>query len=236
MIHSRETSVSREPNSDVTEDAEGRDSTSNIMNKDYICIMNEPKSEKHPLEPFLPERAKLLMLGSFPPKKERWSMEFFYPNFINDMWRIMGLIFFEDKDHFIAKHPDGRGVKSFDKDKCARFAEEKGIAMYDTACEVRRLKDNASDKFLEVVKATDLKELLSKIPECKTIVTTGQKATDIITATFGCKEPAKGDFTELKIEEREIRFWRMPSSSRAYPLPLEKKAESYRKMFETELR
>ena len=36
--------------------------------------------EHHPLEPFLPENAVLLMLGSFPPQKKRWSMDFFYPN------------------------------------------------------------------------------------------------------------------------------------------------------------
>ena len=47
-------------------------------------------SERHPLEPFLPKNAKILMLGSFPPPKARWSMEFFYPNWINDMWRIFG--------------------------------------------------------------------------------------------------------------------------------------------------
>ncbi|MEG2070186.1 MAG: uracil-DNA glycosylase family protein, partial [Bacteroidales bacterium] len=36
--------------------------------------------EFHPLEPFLPPHAQLLLLGSFPPKPERWSMSFFYPN------------------------------------------------------------------------------------------------------------------------------------------------------------
>ena len=40
-------------------------------------------TEKHPLEPFLPQNAKILMLGSFPPPKARWSMEYFYPNWIN---------------------------------------------------------------------------------------------------------------------------------------------------------
>lgn len=197
--------------------------------------MKSQPVEIHPLEPFLPERAKLLMLGSFPPKKERWSMEFFYPNFINDMWRIMGLIFFDDKEHFIAKEKNGKRSRRFSKEACTVFATEKGIAMYDTACEVRRLKDNASDKFLEVVKATDLAGLLARIPECKAVVTTGQKATDVITGTFGCAEPATGSYTEFNIGERAIRFWRMPSSSRAYPLPVEKKAEFYRQMFETEL-
>jgi G:T/U-mismatch repair DNA glycosylase len=41
-----------------------------------------PVTEKHPLQPFLPQNAKILMLGSFPPPKARWSMEFFYPNWI----------------------------------------------------------------------------------------------------------------------------------------------------------
>ena len=160
-----------------------------------MAIENIPV-EKHPLQPFLPKGSRILMLGSFPPKKERWSMEFFYPNWINDMWRIMGLIFFEDKDHFVAVEEDGRKGKRFDKDRCAAFAAEKGIAMYDTACEVRRLKDNASDKFLEIVTPTDLHALLERIPDCQAIVTTGQKATDVIIDTFGCTEPSVGECTE----------------------------------------
>ena len=57
--------------------------------------------ETHPLEPFLPAKSKLLMLGSFPPQKKRWSMEFYYPNLNNDMWRIYGILFFNDKNHFL---------------------------------------------------------------------------------------------------------------------------------------
>ena len=160
-------------------------------------------------------------------------MDFFYPNWINDMWRIMGTIFYKDKEHFIADE-DGKKIRKFDRDKCAGFAAEKGIAMYDTAYEVRRLKDNASDKFLEIVTPTDIRALLKKLPECKAIVTTGQKASDVIAEIFGCKEPAVGEWSEFDIGDRSIRFWRMPSSSRAYPLSLEKKAAYYRIMFEKE--
>ena len=53
-------------------------------------------TEKHPFEPFLPAKARILFLGSFPPQPHRWSMPFYYPNWINDFWRIMGLLFFED--------------------------------------------------------------------------------------------------------------------------------------------
>jgi G:T/U-mismatch repair DNA glycosylase len=63
--------------------------------------MNMP-IEKHPLAPFLPDGARILMLGSFPPKEDKWSMRFFYPNWINDMWRIVGTIFYGNKHHFEA--------------------------------------------------------------------------------------------------------------------------------------
>lgn len=185
--------------------------------------------EKHPLEPFLPEGAKVLMLGSFPPKRERWSMDWFYPNKQNDMWRIMGYLFYNDKDHFVVAQE-----RRFDKERIVQFCTAKGIALYDTASEVRRLRDNASDKFLQVVTPTDITTLLRQLPECCTIVTTGQKATDIAVSQLGCNEPPVGGTSQGNIGGRSIRLWRMPSTSRAYPLPLEKKADSYRIMLQSE--
>ena len=90
--------------------------------------------------------------------------------------------------------------------------------------------DNASDKFLEVVTPTDLPALLARIPECRTLVTTGQKATDVIVETFGCPEPPVGGSVEIGT----LRFWRMPSTSRAYPLALERKADFYRRLWASE--
>lgn len=182
--------------------------------------------ENHPFESFLPEGAKVLFLGSFPPQEKRWSMPFFYPNWNNDFWRVMGIIFFEDKGHFAVE-----GAKRFDQQKVEMFCREQGIALYDTACQVRRLQDNASDKFLEVVTPTDIPSFLSRIPDCHTLVSTGQKATDVIVETFACPEPSMGGKSELRIGYRAISFWRMPSTSRAYPLALDKKADAYRKLF-----
>lgn len=185
--------------------------------------------ERHPLEPFLPTGARILMLGSFPPKRERWSMEFFYPNWINDMWRIMGLLFYADKHHFEIKEH-----KTFDRERIIEFCTTKGIALYDTATEVRRLKDNASDKFLEIVTPTDIDSLIAQLPDATAIVTTGQKATDIIIERFGCSEPQIGSKIDIIIGERTIHFWRMPSSSRAYPLAIDKKAAHYATMLRAE--
>lgn len=182
--------------------------------------------EEHPLEPFLPANAVLLMLGSFPPQKKRWSMDFFYPNLQNDMWRIVGLIFFQDKEHFL--NPE---KKVFDKDRIIEFLNDKGIALYDTASAIRRLQDNASDKFLEVIEQTDISLLLKQIPKCKAIVTTGQKATDIIREQIEVKEPTVGTSEPFEFGDKAMKLYRMPSSSRAYPLALEKKAAAYRVMF-----
>ena len=181
--------------------------------------------EEHPLEPFLPSNATLLMLGSFPPQKKRWSMDFFYPNLQNDMWRIFGFLFFNDKDHFLLP-----GKKAFNKDYLVEFLKEKGIALYDTATAIRRLQDNASDKFLEVIEPTDIRLLLKQLPQCQAIVTTGQKATDIIRSQIEVNEPSVGQSCPFEFEDRILQLYRMPSSSRAYPLALEKKAAVYRLM------
>jgi G:T/U-mismatch repair DNA glycosylase len=92
------------------------------------------------------------------------------------------------------------------------------------------LQDNASDKFLKVIEATDISLLLKQLPNCKAIVTTGQKATDILCEQLMTKEPAVGKKQAFLINDRQMYLYRMPSSSRAYPLSIEKKAEVYRLM------
>lgn len=185
-------------------------------------------TELHPLGFFLPENTRLLMLGSFPPPKARWSMDFYYPNIQNDMWRILGLIFYGNKDAFL------RDKKAFSEEKAKAFCREKGIGIGDTAMEVIRLKANASDKFLEVVRPIDPEKVLSQIPECVAIVVTGQKAMDTLLSVLpDTEEPKVGFSSEFSCMGRTMRLFRMPSSSRAYPRPLEEKAAVYRGMFET---
>ena len=197
--------------------------------------------EYHPLKPFLPKNAKVLFLGSFPPQQKRWCIDFFYPNWINDHWRIQGWVFFGDKNHFVLEKE-----KRFNLDEIVRHCEEKGIAFFDTSTAVRRLKDNASDKFLEVVEPTDIAALTSQLPHLRAIVTTGEKATQTICTTLGIPEVPKvntsvalplGKFESSPSGEagRGV-IWRLPSSSRAYPLSFEKKVEAYAKMFDVVLR
>ena len=190
--------------------------------------------EYHPLRPFLPKNARVLFLGSFPPQRKRWCIDFFYPNWINDHWRIQGQVFFGDKNHFVLEKE-----KRFKLDEIVRHCEDRGIAFFDTSTAVRRLKDNASDKFLEVVEPTDIAALISQLPHLRAIVTTGEKATQTICTTLGIPEAPKVN-TSIALPQRGsgegALLWRLPSSSRAYPLSFEKKVEAYRKMFDAVLR
>lgn len=191
-------------------------------------MSTEPNIETHPLEPFLPPNARLLMMGSFPPPKARWKMEFYYPNYQNDMWKIFGLVFFGNKEHFL-----DIANKNFKEQQIRDFLMEKGIAIFDTAYQIIRLKGNASDKFLHIAQATDLNKLLQQIPECNSIMTTGDKATDTLMLSMPehTEKPTIGHASKTYFAERELTLYRMPSSSRAYPLALEKKAEAYTQLF-----
>jgi len=183
--------------------------------------------ERHPLQPFLPEGARLLMLGSFPPPRRRWSMDFFYPNRSNMMWEIFGLVFFDDSQRLVdAEH------KTFRLDDIVELLNVRGIAIYDTACAVRRLSGNASDKDLEIVEKTDIAALLRQLPLCHDIVCTGQKSFSVLTEDYGVAVPKMGACNEFAIAGRPMRLWRMPSSSRAYPMPLTEKAAYYRRLMQ----
>lgn len=179
--------------------------------------------ERHPWPPFIPEGAKVLIMGTFPPGNHRWSMEFYYPNRTNDFWKICGLIFLNDPEALYL--PD---EKRFDVEAIKKLMTERHIALNDTAREVRRLKGNASDKFLEIVTPVPLYELLGQMPECRSIATTGEKAAGVIAGLTGTPLPRMG---EMVTAADGLEIWRMPSTSRAFPMRLDAKAEYYAAMF-----
>ncbi|MDE6137011.1 MAG: uracil-DNA glycosylase family protein [Muribaculaceae bacterium] len=183
--------------------------------------------ETHPWPPFVPDGARLLIMGTFPPSPKRWSMDFYYPNPTNDFWRIAGLVFLGDS---MALYD--AAARRFRPDDVKALMTEHHIAMSDTCHRIRRLQGNASDKFLEVVEPVHLENLLARMPHCNDIATTGEKAASVM-AELTCSEPPRmGEYVECEAFGRHLRVWRMPSTSRAYPLRLELKAEYYRKLWE----
>lgn len=183
--------------------------------------------ETHPWPPFVPDGAKALVMGTFPPGSHRWAMDFFYPNPTNDFWKLMGLIFLGSADALY--DPASR---RYHREAIEALLREHGIAMGDTGYRVRRLQGNASDKYLEIVEPVDLAALAARIPQLRAIATTGEKAGGVVAALTGTPLPPIGSSV---VWERpglpEVRIWRLPSTSRAYPLPLERKALPYAAFF-----
>ena len=141
-------------------------------------------------------------------------MDWYYPNYTNDMWRIFGLHFFGDKMHFVdeARH-------TFRLTELQTFLSSLGVAIYDTAVRVRRTKGTASDKDLDIVEPADLDALLDALPQCRAVLTAGQLA-------------AMGQSVPFSYAGRELMLYRQPSSSRAYPMKVELKTEYYSRMFD----
>ena len=199
--------------------------------------------ETHPFEPVLPPDATVMMMGTFPPTSDKWAMRFHYPNFYNDMWRIYGKVFFDDVDYFRVGDD-----KRFDPERIRAFMFERGIASCPTVKQAIRETGNASDKNLTIVTPVNLDFILPQVPKVQALFTTGGKATEVLLNLL--EEPPKKSkypktnqsinypyqwHDEDKLEStkvNELTLYRLPSTSRAYPLALDKKAAAYRAFFE----
>jgi len=188
-----------------------------------VELQQDMPIERHPWPPFVPPGAKVLVMGTFPPGRHRWSMEFYYPNRTNDFWKICGLLFLNDPDALYDP-----SQKRFNLNAIKELMTEKRIALHDTARAIRRLRGNASDQFLEIVEPVPLYSLLAGMPECHAVATTGGKAAGVVADITATAIPEMG--TKVTAADG-LEIWRMPSTSRAYPLPLARKAEYYAAMF-----
>jgi len=199
--------------------------------KNMEKVQNSPadaRIETHPWPPFVPEGARALILGTFPPGSHRWAMDFFYPNPTNDFWKVMGLIFKGSAEALY----DAK-VRKYHREAIEALLRERGIAMGDSAYRVRRLQGNASDKFLEIVEPVDLEALAARMPHLQAIATTGEKAGTVVAQLTQTPLPAIGrSVVWHRHGLSDIQIWRLPSTSRAYPLPLERKAQPYAQFFE----
>ena len=196
--------------------------------KNGVDNMPEPPLEQHPFAPVLPKDATIMMMGTFPPTEDKWAMPFHYPNFYNDMWRIYGEVFFADADHFRVG-----AEKRFDPQRIIDFMHERGIASCPTVRSAIREQGNAADKHLQVVDAVDLDQVLSQVPKVHTLFTTGGKATEILLSLIDNppKLPKTNQHIDYPYPLRALTLYRLPSTSRAYPLAFNKKVEAYRTFF-----
>ncbi|MDX1786569.1 MAG: DNA glycosylase [Psychrobacter sp.] len=211
---------------------------------DTNSILSEARAaevETHPFGPVLPPDATVMMMGTFPPTADKWAMRFHYPNFYNDMWRIYGSVFFDDVNYFRVGDE-----KRFDPERIRAFMFERGIASCPTVSQAIRETGNASDKNLTVVTPVDLDSILPQVPKVETLFTTGGKATEVLLNLLA-EPPAKSKYPKTnqsmdypyewqsdnnkKADVNNLTLYRLPSTSRAYPLALDKKVAAYKDFF-----
>ena len=215
----------------------------NTNQADDDLILSETREalvETHPFAPVLPPNATVMMMGTFPPTADKWAMSFHYPNFYNDMWRIYGRVFFDDADYFRVGDE-----KRFDPERIRSFMFERGIASCPTVKQAIRETGNASDKNLTVVTRVDLDNILPQVPHVKTLFTTGGKATEVLMSLLAAP-PAKSKYPKTNqsmhypyewqndnqtTAVNDLTLYRLPSTSRAYPLALDKKVAAYKAFF-----
>lgn len=120
--------------------------------------------------------------------------------------------------------------KKFDVDKIKPMLIEHHIGMGDTVHKAKRLMGNASDKFLEIVEPMPLFATLEQHPTIKALATTGEKAASVVAELTQTKVPKMGEY---EVSDTGLQIWRMPSTSRAYPMKIDKKMEFYLSMLKS---
>ena len=110
--------------------------------------------------------------------------------------------------------------------------------MADLNTDVQYVKGigEARAKALRKLGITDLRALMEQLPQLELIVTTGQKATETLCTYFAIgRGPRVGASVPIpdarNADGQTVSLYRLPSSSRAYPLSFDKKAAAYREMF-----
>ncbi len=225
----------------TTQPSHTHDNTHKMDNNSILSEARAAEVETHPFGPVLPPDATVMMMGTFPPTADKWAMRFHYPNFYNDMWRIYGSVFFDDVDYFRVGDE-----KRFDPERIRAFMFERGIASCPTVTQAIRETGNASDKNLTVVTPVNLDSILPQVPKVETLFTTGGKATEVLLNLLA-EPPAKSKYPKTnqsmdypyewqsgnnkKADVNNLTLYRLPSTSRAYPLALDKKVAAYKDFF-----
>lgn len=92
-----------------------------------------------------------------------------------------------------------------------------------------------NNKALDFLPINSIKNggITAPMPHCYVVMTTGELATDTLVSLMPSEtaKPAIGAYSEAEFAGRRLRLYRLPSSSRAYPLPLAQKAAAYARFF-----
>ncbi|CAG9579978.1 hypothetical protein LMJF_32_0320 [Leishmania major strain Friedlin] len=145
--------------------------------------------EDHPIGPVVHADSRVLFCGTFPPVRR--SIRFYYPNANNDMWKVLGQVFYDDADAFYtasacasslfaspSKRSGGHAAtRALDEVRVLRFADSQPVGFFDVCRRVRRRLGTSADSNIEALERTNVvRDVLSHTPHCAGIITTGTLA------------------------------------------------------------
>ena len=121
--------------------------------------------EIHPFEPFVPNGATHLILGTFPTLKKNWRFETYYPGRSNFFWKMLANIYEVSFKYFT-------GTKA--ADERLALCAEKGIALSDTVYSCRRSAQGSSkDSDLIIIEKMNILKMLHNHRALSTVILTG---------------------------------------------------------------
>jgi len=120
-------------------------------------------NEIHPWNWYIPDGAKTVVIGTFPPTQRNWSFDFFYPNKNNFFWKIIARIAGCSLQHL-------SGEEAVDERKEMLNRLKFGVS--DMGQIIRRKAGNSLDQNLEIVAYMDILKLLQENPSVRKLIFT----------------------------------------------------------------
>lgn len=117
---------------------------------------------RHPFKWYVPQNAETLIIGTFPPVKERWSYEFFYPNIQNLFWKILAKI---------AGHELSVNSTDMVSDR-KEILHALKTGLTDMGGSIIRLKPDSKDESLQIVEYMNILELIETHKTIRKIILT----------------------------------------------------------------
>ena len=129
---------------------------------------NSYTEEVHLWKEYIPQNADKIVLGTFPPRKDRWWYYFFYPNKNNKFWTILSTLAGIPLPEVTRTEQSAKEAVIVRK----QILDKLNLAISDMGAKVLRQNNSSLDSNLFPLQFTDIFKLLSDYPKIRKIIFT----------------------------------------------------------------
>ncbi len=131
--------------------------------------------EKHPWGWYGPADSNTIIVGTFPPVKERWAYHFFYPNKANLFWKVLASLAQTPLQYFSGEDAVVERKQILNKLK---------LTVTDMGAVISRQHNSSLDENIFPVQLMDILQLLKQRPKANKIVFTSSSGKNCATRWF----------------------------------------------------